>query len=243
MFKVHVSGFVRDPEHWFSPNFSSGPYPKRVNCCQQCCGSGMFIPNPGSQFFLSQVQGLKDPGSASQIRSRVKDFLLSTIACCPWFLQLLILADSLFDRSFLYADVWASCLTFRIEQEHSADTLPRSTRLRAAISSEPALPVPERPPVLLSEEGGRGGGRTQPRKLAEMELLTLKQISAMSGTNECNDAILYCMLRYWIHSAILPIGTCTLLPVPFCFFWPNDFFRNFIVYENLDFSSCPPICH
>ncbi len=35
---------------------------------KQCCGSGMFIPDPGSQFFHpgSQIQGQKDFGSASK---------------------------------------------------------------------------------------------------------------------------------------------------------------------------------
>ncbi len=36
----------------------------------QCCGSGMFIPDPGSDFFPSRIQGSKkhpipDPGSGS----------------------------------------------------------------------------------------------------------------------------------------------------------------------------------
>jgi|688.fasta_scaffold2392201_1 hypothetical protein len=34
----------------------------------QCCGSDMFIPDPGSEFFHpgSRIQRLKDPGSASK---------------------------------------------------------------------------------------------------------------------------------------------------------------------------------
>jgi hypothetical protein len=41
-------------------------------CRYQCCGSGMFIPNPGSEFFPSRIQGQKDSGS--QIRIRIKEF-------------------------------------------------------------------------------------------------------------------------------------------------------------------------
>jgi hypothetical protein len=35
-----------------------------------CCGSGMFFPDPGSEFFPSRIQGHKDP----RIRIRVKEF-------------------------------------------------------------------------------------------------------------------------------------------------------------------------
>ncbi len=36
-----------------------------------CCGSGMFIPDPGSwiRIFLSRIQCLKDPGSGSALKS------------------------------------------------------------------------------------------------------------------------------------------------------------------------------
>ncbi len=65
----------------------------------------------------------------------------------------------------------------------------RSSRQRAAVLPVPAAEVPAvtepSPPPHVVEEavrsGGTGGGRAQPRKLAEMELLSLKQISAMSG--------------------------------------------------------------
>ncbi len=35
---------------------------------KQCCGSEMFIPDPGSEFFHpgSLIQGQKDPGSGSK---------------------------------------------------------------------------------------------------------------------------------------------------------------------------------
>ncbi len=37
-------------------------------CTYQCCGSGMFIPDPGSDFFPSRIRtvSIPDPGSSSK---------------------------------------------------------------------------------------------------------------------------------------------------------------------------------
>jgi hypothetical protein len=48
---------------------------------KQCCGSGMFIPDPGSQsIFPSRIQGQKLPGSRCQksTGSRIRTATLST---------------------------------------------------------------------------------------------------------------------------------------------------------------------
>ncbi len=46
----------------------------RIRTRKQCCGSGMFIPGPGSECFHpgSRIQGQKDSGS--RIRIRIKEF-------------------------------------------------------------------------------------------------------------------------------------------------------------------------
>ena len=77
----------------------------------------------------------------------------------------------------------------RIEQhgvqcEEEPVQLPAMRSSRHTVSSPAAVATPERPQS--SEEAllrTVSVGRAQPRKLAEMELLSLKQISAMSGTD------------------------------------------------------------
>jgi hypothetical protein len=51
-----------------------GPFSTGQKGPNQCCGSGMFIPDPGSEFFHpgSRIQGQKDFGS--RIRIRIKEF-------------------------------------------------------------------------------------------------------------------------------------------------------------------------
>ena len=77
----------------------------------------------------------------------------------------------------------------RIEQhggqcEEEPVQLPAMRGSRHTVPSPAAVATPERPQS--SEEAllrTVSVGRAQPRKLAEMELLSLKQISAMSGTD------------------------------------------------------------
>lgn len=64
---------------------------------------------------------------------------------------------------------------FRIEQQHGGE-FSEQTAVAAARNSSNAVPQ-------QSISGGGGGRAFQPRKLAEMELLSLKQISAMSGND------------------------------------------------------------
>ncbi len=56
-----------------SGGFESQIHTKTFFGYVQCCGSGMFFPDPGSEFFLSRIQGQKD----SRIRIRIEEFTLS----------------------------------------------------------------------------------------------------------------------------------------------------------------------
>jgi hypothetical protein len=61
-FKIFVSG-VWDPDpHFYSPS-------------NQCCGSGMFIPDPGSDLSIpdTRIQNQTDSRSGSRIRIRIKN--------------------------------------------------------------------------------------------------------------------------------------------------------------------------
>jgi hypothetical protein len=44
----------------------------RKHIRNQCCASGMFIPDTGSEFFQSRIKGQIDSGS--RIRIRIKEF-------------------------------------------------------------------------------------------------------------------------------------------------------------------------
>jgi hypothetical protein len=69
--------FARDARYRTSKEFNTGsvvpstlPPPPSKEVCesfQQCCGSGMFIPDPN--FFRSRIQGRKDPGSGSATKN------------------------------------------------------------------------------------------------------------------------------------------------------------------------------
>ncbi len=55
------------------PGCARGAQSRRSGCVSypiftQCCGSGMFIPDPGSDFFPSRIRtvSIPDPGSASK---------------------------------------------------------------------------------------------------------------------------------------------------------------------------------
>jgi hypothetical protein len=50
----------------FEPNFFSCFVTCKPIAGKQCCGSGMFIPDPGYEFFPSRIRifSISDPGSA-----------------------------------------------------------------------------------------------------------------------------------------------------------------------------------
>jgi hypothetical protein len=70
------STLEKEPTVWSSLPTTTRQRPRYVDivfhCCLQCCGSVMFIPDPGSEFFPSRIL---DPGSKRfRIRIRIEEF-------------------------------------------------------------------------------------------------------------------------------------------------------------------------
>jgi hypothetical protein len=72
-----VLNFTTFQVFWEEMDCVGGEHLRNVTACglarnqryKQCCGSGMFIPDPGSEFFFhpgSRVKKILDPGSASK---------------------------------------------------------------------------------------------------------------------------------------------------------------------------------
>ncbi len=53
-----------------------------IECFKQCCGSGMFIPDPGSEFYPSLIRifSIRDPGSASKNLSILNQKFVSKLS-------------------------------------------------------------------------------------------------------------------------------------------------------------------
>ncbi len=80
------------------------PSPHPSHPCKQCCGSGMFIPDPGPGFLPIQ-----DPGSRSRIQKQqqkrgVKKNLLSHLFCMHKFHKI----ENYFSFEMLKKKIWAN---------------------------------------------------------------------------------------------------------------------------------------
>jgi hypothetical protein len=76
-----------DPDPAFLSNANPNPASKNnadpyLKPCLQCCGSGMFIPDPN--FFHPGSDPIQDPGSASKNLSILTKKMVSTLSSEIW---------------------------------------------------------------------------------------------------------------------------------------------------------------